>query len=447
MVKPAKQTQKQQSKPKVAPQVEKKTRKISKLTLAIIAFVVSAFGYQVYLKLAPYHSIIVLSNCNADDKRLEGHTLALPAFCPMQANAQYWIDPNNTYEFRNFAPCADDEGRVKCYPFTHKRTAFVGHDSFLANSRFKAVTFDPEQEIKTIFRFQVIPGKGQLFYQSNLLYRPLLRPTAEVKDQTTTYNFIVSNQFEVNNTLSSVIFEQTLDLLCSKNNSVNIIHFGINTSEIDHLNKTCVDFIETDPEQLCEGLPCANITQKMLVDSDGKYFGLHINALMRLAVGYKYGGWIMDPQTLIKETFVPERELLFLYDDSRPSVVPTTNYAFFKKESKFLFEMMKYFGKFYNKDCYSCLDTSLPKYVYSLHDFEIDVGSSEFYLPQLWTPKIYQLYKKGKFDNEVYNHFVTAKFKFWSLRFSEGLYTDFCDTKNLLYSVIAENITGKKICQ
>ena len=193
-------------------------------------------------------------------------------------------------------------------------------------------------------------------------------------------------------------------------------------------------------------MSCEHYLQDMLKDANEKYFGIHFNSLLRALIGYKYGGWVMEPTVLIKETFVPDTEMMFYYDDVAKTAIPTMHFGYFMQNSSFLANYMYKFPEFYNKDCYNCLDTTLVKYIYSNYENDMEIGSTQFYLPQLETEKIYKLYKSSKFDNEVYNHFSKSPFKFWSLRYTEGLHKDFCDSKNLLYSIIAEKISGKKIC-
>lgn len=105
------------------------------------------------------------------------------------------------------------------------------------------------------------------------------------------------------------------------------------------------------------------------------------------------------------------------------------------------------FPKYFNKDCYNCLDTTLTKDIYEKNDYHVRLASSATALPQLASQKIYKLYEAGKFDNDVYNHFLTDKYKFWSLRFTKTVMENYCDQSNLLYSVIADALTGKKICE
>jgi hypothetical protein len=89
----------------------------------------------------------------------------------------------------------------------------------------------------------------------------------------------------------------------------------------------------------------------------------------------------MEPGVLVKETFIPETEMLFYYDDVSKTSVPTMHFGYFKKNSTFCSNYINMFPKFYNKDCYNCLDTTLVKYVYSNFKSDIEVGSTQFYLP------------------------------------------------------------------
>ena len=149
----------------------------------------------------------------------------------------------------------------------------------------------------------------------------------------------------------------------------------------------------------------------------------------------------------MREPFVPDEEMMVLADDSASAVIPTTHYAYFNKGSQFLKDIIDTFPKYFNKDCYNCLDTTLTKYVYEKSDHHVRLASSATALPQLASQKIYKLYETGKFDNDVYNHFLTDKYKFWSLRFTKTVMENYCDQSNLLYSVIADALTGKKVCE
>lgn len=100
----------------------------------------------------------------------------------------------------------------------------------------------------------------------------------------------------------------------------------------------------------------------------------------------------MEPATLIKDTFVPERDTIFLYDDVSEAVAPTIHYSYFNKANKYLYKLLELYEKFYNKDCYNCLDTGLIKYVYMAGDYNVDIGMADFYLPQLGSPEIFKIY-------------------------------------------------------
>ena len=89
----------------------------------------------------------------------------------------------------------------------------------------------------------------------------------------------------------------------------------------------------------------------------------------------------MEPATLVKTPFIPDRETVFLFDDHSNATVPTTHTAYFKKDSPFLTAMLNAFPQYYNKDCYSCSDTTLTKALIANRQFELDIGSADFCLP------------------------------------------------------------------
>lgn len=131
-----------------------------------------------YLKLFP--SYIVLSSCDqASNPAVTGKTIVVPAECPVvketsAANVFYWADPTQEYVFKNFAPCADDEGRVKCYP-VGRRAAFVSFEAFNQSKlAVESIRFDPDQSVHKVLRSQLKPTTKQLFHAGNLLYSPIV---------------------------------------------------------------------------------------------------------------------------------------------------------------------------------------------------------------------------------------------------------------------------------
>ena len=114
---------------------------------------------------------------------------------------------------------------------------------------------------------------------------------------------------------------------------------------------------------------------------------------MRAIVGYKFGGWVLESFTLVRQPFIPDGELIVLADDSASATIPTTHYAYFNKGSEFLKDVIRMFPKYFNKDCYSCLDTTLTKIVYEAKDYNVKLASSATALPQLASQKIYKLYE------------------------------------------------------
>lgn len=98
---------------------------------------------------------------------------------------------------------------------------------------------------------------------------------------------------------------------------------------------TCAKLIEVNVTEWCTGMACSNYIDYILQDVKEKYFSIHYSALLRALIGYHYGGWIMEPSVLIKETFKPKGEMFFYYDDMAKTAVPTMHFAYFQKNSSF----------------------------------------------------------------------------------------------------------------
>lgn len=82
------------------------------------------------------------------------------------------------------------------------------------------------------------------------------------------------------------------------------------------MSLNCLSFINIDLIAMCKDLPCEKYAEKVLNNSNTKYFALQIASLVRIIIGYKYAGWIMEAQALIKEPFIPNYDMLFLYNDN-----------------------------------------------------------------------------------------------------------------------------------
>lgn len=135
------------------------SRKIlPKIAMGAVIFVAAWVLYCAVDYLKQFPSYIVLTSCEqASDPALAGKTIVVPAECPAvkethAANVFYWSDPTQEYTFQNFAPCADDEGRVKCYP-VGRRAAFVSFEAFNQSKLvIESIRFDPDQSVHKVLR-------------------------------------------------------------------------------------------------------------------------------------------------------------------------------------------------------------------------------------------------------------------------------------------------------
>ena len=60
------------------------------------------------------------------------------------------------------------------------------------------------------------------------------------------YNIIITPSNTDPNSLGDVILGSTLDKLCETNNTVNLVHLGVNLTDYAYLNRSCVTFQELD---------------------------------------------------------------------------------------------------------------------------------------------------------------------------------------------------------
>lgn len=176
------------------------------------------------------------------------------------------------------------------------------------------IKLDPEQRAGRMLKFQAKSFTESPFYMSNLMYRPLVQnKDLSVSTPGTVYNYFVQNQVIEPDSLLFAVFNESLAKLCADKMIVNVFHMFLDNATIALLDQhECVKVTLSTPEELCSDV-CEK--QLELINMSHKNAPIHLNALMRLAILYNYGGFFIEPAMLIVSTFTPTRTMMFLHDD------------------------------------------------------------------------------------------------------------------------------------